>query len=780
MLERLARYSVRHRWIVIGVWVALLVVINGVAGAVGPDWRTDFTLPDGEAKQVQELLEESNPDRAGFSSTIVVSAEQGVDDPEVQAVLEQIYAKAAEEEGVTVTSPYDAEQQVNAERTIAFAQLDVADRPFEELADIGTDIRDFGDELDLPDGVVVEYGGDLFSEFELPESEVYGVLAAVVILIIAFGSVLAMGLSIGIALFGLGAATALVTALSNAVSMPDFTIPMVAMIGLGVGIDYALFIVTRYRESLHGGQSVEEAVVEALDTSGRAVIFAGTTVIISLLGLTLMGLAFVSGVAIASALGVLVMVLASLTLLPALLGWVGTRIDNTSRAALIAIGIMVVAVFVGVAFSVPATILVGLVISLGLFIASFFLRGLNLRQLIPHRAERPQEQRFWYRWSRVVQHHPWRSVVGAAAVLLVLAIPLLSMRLGFGDYGNLPESQTARRAYDLLADGFGPGTNGPIFVTVEGETASDPEAMAAFGDEIGADEGVAFVQVASPPPSDQLGLVIVYPTTSPQDADTDELVDRLRGEIIPAIGVDAAVGGATAGSSDFSAYLGDRMPLLIGVVLLLSFILLMAVFRSLLVPLKAVVMNLLSVGSAYGILVAVFQWGWLSDIIGVDRTGPIDAWIPMFLFAIVFGLSMDYEVFLLSRIKEEYDRTVRRRAPDNGTAVADGLAITARVITAAAIIMFCVFGAFALGDERSLKMFGLGLAMAVLIDATVVRMVLVPATMELLGDRNWWLPSWLDKLLPKIDVEGHKHERDDGPPSQAGADRDAREDALTH
>jgi len=781
MLERLARFSVRHRWIVIGVWVALLVVINGVAGAVGPDWRTDFTLPDGEAKQVQELLEESNPDRAGFSSTIVVSAEQGVDDAEVQAVLEQIYAKAAEQDGVSVTSPYVAEQQVNDERTIAFAQLDVADRPFEELADIGTEIRDFGDALDLPDGMVVEYGGDLFSEFELPESEVYGVLAAVVVLIIAFGSVLAMGLSIGIALFGLGAATALVTGLSNAVSMPDFTIPMVAMIGLGVGIDYALFIVTRYRESLHSGQSVEEAVVEALDTSGRAVIFAGTTVIISLLGLTLMGLAFVSGVAIASALGVLVMVLASLTLLPALLGWVGTRIDNTSRAALIAIGIMVVAVFIGVAFSVPATILVGLVIALGLFIASFFLRGLNLRQLVPHRAERPQDQRFWYRWSRVVQHHPWRSVVGAAAVLLVLAIPLLSMRLGFGDYGNLPESQTARRAYDLLADGFGPGTNGPIFVTVEGDTASDPAAMAAFGDEIGADDGVSFVQVVDPPPSDQLGLVIVYPTTSPQDAATDELVDRLRGEIIPATGVDAAVGGATAGSSDFSAYLGDRMPLLIGVVLLLSFILLMAVFRSLLVPLKAVVMNLLSVGSAYGILVAVFQWGWLSDIIGIDRTGPIDAWIPMFLFAIVFGLSMDYEVFLLSRIKEQYDRSVRRGAPDNGTAVADGLAITARVITAAAIIMFCVFGAFALGDERSLKMFGLGLAMAVLIDATVVRMVLVPATMELLGDRNWWLPGWLDKILPKIDVDGHKHERDGAPPGQAAPDRDdAREDALTH
>ncbi|MBA3280802.1 MAG: MMPL family transporter [Acidimicrobiia bacterium] len=296
MLARLARYSVRHRWIVIGVWVAILVIANGAAGALGPDWRTDFTLPDGEAKEVQELLEANSPDRAGFSSTIVVRADQGVDDPEVRETLDQIYAVADDQDGVSVTSPYDAggAQQVSEDGTIAFATLDVADRPFEELADIGTTIRDFGDELPAIDGVQIEYGGDLFGEFELPESEVYGVLAAVVILILAFGSVLAMGLSIGIALFGLGAGTAIVTVLSNALSMPDFTTAMVAMIGLGVGIDYALFIVTRYREALHGGLSVEDAVVEAIDTSGRAVIFAGTTVIISLLGLTLMGLAFVT------------------------------------------------------------------------------------------------------------------------------------------------------------------------------------------------------------------------------------------------------------------------------------------------------------------------------------------------------------------------------------------------------------------------------------------------------------------------------------------------------
>ena len=343
-------------------------------------------------------------------------------------------------------------------------------------------------------------------------------------------------------------------------------------------------------------------------------------------------------------------------------------------------------------------------------------------------------------------------MLGAAGILLILAIPLFSIRLGFSDLGNAPEDKTVRRAYDLLAEGFGPGTNGPLFITIEGEAANDQAQVAQFAQTIAATDGVASAFPAGPPLADGLSLVIANPESAPQDAETTELVDTLRDEVIPATGLDAKVGGLTAGSVDFSTYLAGRMPILIGVVLLLSFILLMAVFRSLLVPLKAVVMNLLSIGAAYGILVAIFQWGWGMDLIGVDRSGPIEAWVPMFLFAIVFGLSMDYEVFLLSRIKEEYDRT-----KNNATAVADGLAATARVITAAALIMFCVFGAFALGDDRQLKLFGLGLAIAVLLDATIVRMVLVPATMELLGDRNWWIPKWLDKILPNIEVEGQHH-----------------------
>ncbi len=766
LLARLAGGCVRHRWIVIGVWLALLVGINTVAGVVGPDYRTDFTLPDSESKQVQDVLEASDPDRAGFTAQIVARSEAGFDDPAVRSTLEQIYEYTASKGDISVTSPYDSPQQISQDGTIAFAQLDIRDsRTFPEMVDVGNEIIEFGDQLAAVDGLNVEYGGDLFAEFEMPQSEIYGLIAAVIILILAFGSVLAMGLPIGTALFGLGVASAFVSLGSNVISMPDFTTAMVAMIGIGVGIDYALFIVTRYRENLHAGASVEDAVVDALDTSGRAVLFAGITVIISLMGLFLMGLNFVQGVAAASSAGVLLVMASSLTLLPALLGWVGNRVDETTWAAMGSIGVALVAIIVGIVTGQGAVFLGGLVLAIVFFVASFAVKP--LRRRVPHRPERPKAERFWYRWSRFIQHRPWPSAIGAVVVLLVLSIPLLSIRLGFGDYGNYPEDTTVRRAYDLIADGFGPGTNGPLFIMIEGETAADPEALATFAEAINAADDVAFT--VPTPINDSLALVIVYPESAPQDAETATLVGDLRDTVIPATGVDAKVGGLTAASTDFAKFLGGRMPILIGVVLLLSFLLLMAVFRSVLVPLKAVVMNLLSIGAAYGVIVAIFQWGWASSLIGVAKPGPIDAWIPMFLFAIVFGLSMDYEVFLLSRIKEEYDRT-----KDNAVAVADGLAVTARVITAAALIMFCVFGAFVLGDDRSLKLFGFGLAIAVLIDATIVRMVLVPATMELLGDRNWWIPKWLDRVLPHIDVEGHQIS-----PEAIGDDDTRHSDELT-
>jgi RND superfamily putative drug exporter len=351
----------------------------------------------------------------------------------------------------------------------------------------------------------------------------------------------------------------------------------------------------------------------------------------------------------------------------------------------------------------------------------------------------------------VVQHRPWISLIASVALLGILSAPMFSLRLGFSDNGNADESTDVRRAYDLISEGFGPGFNGPLYISVGGDTPRDPAAMKAFAAALSKDEGIA-AAIPVPLPSDEVGLVIAYPKTAPQDEATSDLVHRLREDVIPATNVDAKVGGFTAGGIDFSEYLSKRLPWLIGIVLVLSFILLMAVFRSILVPLKAVLMNLLSVGSAYGVIVAVFQWGWMGDFFGIGKPGPVEAWAPMFLFAIVFGLSMDYEVFLLSRMKEEYHRT-----GDNATAVADGVAATARVITAAALIMVCVFAAFVLAPDRQLKLFGMGMAVAVFIDATVVRMLLVPATMELLGDRNWWIPKWLDKVLPRIDVEGTHH-----------------------
>jgi putative drug exporter of the RND superfamily len=531
--------------------------------------------------------------------------------------------------------------------------------------------------------------------------------------------------------------------------MPDFAPQLTAMIGLGVGIDYALFIVTRYREGLHAGLEPEDATAAAVDTSGRAVLFAGATVIISLMGLYLMGLPFVRGLATGAALGVLVMMAAAVTLLPALIGFAGPRIEVTRYRGAIGMLVVTLGFLLAILFGQGALALVGI---LGLVIvlvgSKTFLP--RLRNEIPHRKPKPRDQQAWYRWSRLIQHRPWPAFLAGLLVLLVLAIPVLGLRLGFGDTGNLNEDQTPRRAYDLLAEGFGPGFNGPIIVTVAGSDAADPAALASFTDELRDTQGVALATDPIPV-ADDLALVQVYPESAPQDKETTELVHHLRDDVVPASGLDARVGGFNAASVDFAEYLGDRLPYLIGAVLILSFILLMVVFRSLLVPLKAVVMNLLSIGAAYGIVVAVFQWGWGAGLIGVDREGPIEAWVPMMMFAIVFGLSMDYEIFLLSRMKEEYDRT-----KDNATAVADGLAATARVITAAALIMVSVFSAFVLGDDRSLKLFGLGLAVAVLVDATIVRMVLVPATMELLGDRNWYFPRWLGRILPRVHIEG-KH-----------------------
>ena len=750
MLAALARFSVRHRRIMVfGIWIPLLVIGVVLSGKMGSNFSTEFELPQSEANDVQKLLEANSPNKAGLSGEIVFSSPNGVNSDDVVAALTPFFDNVESLPGVTVTSPFSetSQGQINQAGTTGFASIDVSLRSQSEAIALSTQIQDMGKAVNITD-LKMEYGGNIFAGFELPASELYGLLAAMVILVLAFGSVLAMGLPIGTALIGLGVGSSLAIILSHVVPMPDFTTSLVAMIGLGVGIDYALFIVTRYREGLAEGLTVEEAVVDAVDTSGRAVIFAGITVIISLLGLFVMGLAFARGLAIGAVVGVLIMMIASITLLPSLLAMVKHRIGVTTWSALISLVVFIVGSLIAVITENPVIALVGVIAVVVVTAMSFAIKP--LRRHIPHRTPKAKELSFWYRWSRFIQRRPWTAALSATAILLVLAAPLASIRLGFGDNGNAPESTTVRRAYDMLAEGFGPGFNGPLFITVQGEAAKSPEALQSFVTTLNGTEGIAFAQGIPASQDGSLSLVMAYPTTSPQDAQTEALIRNLRTNVIPQTGVEAKVGGFTAAGVDFAESIGGRMPYLFLGVLSLSFLLLMAVFRSLLVPLKAVIMNLLSIGAAYGVLVAVFQWGWGMSLIGVGKAGPIESWAPMMLFAIVFGLSMDYEVFLLSRVKEEYDRT-----GDNASAVADGLTATARVITAAALIMVCVFAAFVLGHDRQLKLFGLGLALAVFIDATLVRMVLVPATMELLGNKNWWLPAWINRILPKIDVEGH-------------------------
>jgi len=750
MLRRLATFAVHHkRLMVLGIWLPLTILIVVGSTTIGSNFRTEMAMPSSEARQAEEMLSSVQSGDAGVNGQIVIKSDKTVVDASIKKEFTDALDVIAQIPNVSVKSPYESPSQINQSKTIAFAEISVP-RTYTMVDMEKVTDKVFAASQNVKDaGITIEYGGQIFETFEMPESEVLGLLAAVIILVIAFGSIIAMGLPIGVALLGLAVASSIVAVVSNFMSMPNEATSMVAMIGLGVGIDYALFIVTRFREAMHDGLSIEDAVVEAIDTSGRAVMFAGITVIVALLGLLSIGLAFVTGFAVAMAIGVAVMMIGSVSLLPALLAMVGTRIESTSWAAVAALGSLVISAMVAVFTHSILFVQIGGAIAAAFIIMRFFVAG--LKKPLPHRAQNNHQHTIWWRWSRVVQHHPWRALTVSVVGLGLLAMPMFSLRLGFSDMGNAPEDTSVRKAYDLISEGFGPGFNGPLYIAVGGETAADPQAMQQFAQVIAKTDGVA-AAFPAPMPSKEVGLVIAYPKTSPQDEATSDLVHNLRSDIIPATNVYAKVGGFTASGIDFSDYLSKRLPWLIGSVLIVSFFLLMAVFRSILVPLKAVLMNLLSVGAAYGVIVAVFQWGWMADVFGVGKPGPVEAWAPMFLFAIVFGLSMDYEVFLLSRMKEEYNRT-----GDNFTAVADGVAATARVITAAALIMVCVFAAFVLAPDRQLKLFGMGMAVAVFLDATVVRMLLVPATMELLGDRNWWIPKWLDRVLPKIDVEGSHH-----------------------
>ena len=703
-LERWARFTHRRRGTILGLWVVAVAVLMFGMRQYGGEFTGDFSLPGSESQRALDLLEGRFPARAGAEADLLFKDARGMNAPEAKAIADQVISELAANELIAeVESPYENPAFISRDGTIARAVLRFNGRQDDIDSAAAKEIMNIVDAYNGKDGVRVEVGGDAIMFNEQPEfgSEMLGMLAAVVILMIAFGSVVAMGLPIASALFGLFSGFASIALLANFLGFPEFSGQFAAMIGIGVGIDYSLLVVTRFREGLHAGRPVEDSVVMAVTTAGKSVIFAGVVVAIAFLGLFVMGLPFIAMLGTSGAIVVLLAVVVALTITPALLSLVGHRIDS---------------------WKVP------------------FL----------HQTEGVDPSSLWYRLSRRIQRHPLPFALAAAGTLLVMASPLLVMDLGFTDAGNGSTELHSRRAYDLLAEGFGPGFNGPIVAVVDlGEDAKESvqEALAV----IAKDPGVAAV---SPPFFNEGGdtaVFSIFPTTKPQSDHTTDLVNRLRSDVLPGLetgGADYYLSGSTGFNIDAANQIQERMPLLFLGVIGMSFILLTAVFRSVVIAIKAAIMNLLSIGAAYGVLVAIFQWGWGGNLIGVDK-GPVEVFLPMMMFAILFGLSMDYEVFLISRIREEY-----LNGADTPTAVANGLTATARVITAAAAIMVTVFLAFVLGPDRVIKEFGIGLATAILVDATIVRLFLVPSTMELLRDANWWMPKWLDRLLPDINVDG--------------------------
>jgi RND superfamily putative drug exporter len=732
---KLARWSTTHRlYIAIG-WVFLLIAVNAIAHAGGgASYSNNFTIPNSDAQRASDLLQRSFPAQAGDRDTIVFKVTSGsVDDPAVKARMSALFAKVAGLPHVAdVVSPYSgraAGKAISGDGRIAFATV-IFDQKVNTLPKSAAQKVVDTAKTARQAGLQVELGGlaiELIEQEGFGVSAAIGLLAAIVVLLITFGSLVAMGLPIVTALLGLGTGLGLIALFTHVVDTPNFSSELAAMIGLGVGIDYSLFIVTRFREAYATPGptfgDVRESVVRAMDTAGRAVLFAGCTVVIALLGMMLLGVSFLYGVAISASIGVLLVMLGSLTLLPALLTLAGKRLVRPSRRA----------------------------------------RRRGAQATDAHSGGA------WLRWSHFVQSRPWTIAIVSALAMLVIAAPATALRLGSSDAGNDPTGFTTHKAYELLAQGFGKGFNGPLLVVAK---VSNPTREAAEqGVQLiippsgarktaveglrGAIAGVPDVAAVAPAkfnPAGNVATISVYPDSSPQAYATTQLVSRLRSQAIPPVaartGMHVYVGGITAGSVDFANLLAKKLPVFIGVVVLLSALLLMIVFRSLVIPLQAAVMNLLSIGASLGVIVAIFQWGWLDGLMGVSG-GPIESFIPVMLFAIVFGLSMDYEVFLVSRIHEQWTRGGEARR-----AVGEGLALTGRVVTAAAAIMICVFLSFMLGENRVIKEFGLSLASAVFLDAVVVRCLLLPAVLGILGRATWTLPSWLERGLPRLNIEG--------------------------
>jgi RND superfamily putative drug exporter len=718
---RVARWCATHRRLTLLAWVLLVVVAWTLGSTLGTQKISNFRLPGTESQTAYDLLAKHAPTRNGVVDQFVFVARTGTlrDGParaRMQASLDRLRKDPVV---VGVTDPVQS-GQLTRDGRLGVSMVTYKSGAEEFNVDRFKRVEQDGFSGRSPD-LQVEHGGQ-GAEFvrqaasQGSSTELFGLLAAAIVLMITFGSAIAAGVPLLSALFALGTTLGLVPVISHLVDTPDFAGQLAALIGLGVGIDYALIVVTRYRAEHARGLERDEALLVALDTAGRTVFFAGLTVIIALLGLLLLGLSFMQGASLASALAVLLVMSAALTLLPAVLSKAGDWIDR---------------------WRLP--------------MPGRRARDERAAARAAEVAALPGESPAWARWSAFVQRRPIPSIVVALAILLALAVPALHMRLGTSDAGLDPPGTTTRVAYDLIAKGFGAGTNGQFLLAIELPKRGDAAAAKRVAQAVAGDPGVAVVTPPQLTPDGQVATIGLYARTGPQDEATTQLLNRLRDERIPAVerdtGVRVFVGGATASQEDFTRVIADKLPLFVGMVVLLSALLLMAVFRSIFVPLKAAVMNLLSIGAALGFVTVVFQDGVLAGALSVG-TGPVESFVPVMLFAIVFGLSMDYEVFLMSRTHEEWLRT-----GDASLAVRNGLATTGRVITAAAAIMIVVFASFSLGPDRIIKEFGLGLAMAVLIDALVIRCLLVPAIMELAGARAWWLPSWLDRRIPRLALE---------------------------
>jgi RND superfamily putative drug exporter len=732
---RLARVCNRHRWRTFGAWLLALVVIQVIASNVGVKEISSFRLPGTESQRAYDLLAQHFPAAKGDTDQLVFKARQGtLTDAANKARIDAALRKVAAQKGVVarVESPFSPGGQLTKDKRIGVATItytkstnDFKPKTLEKVEKAAFSAR--SPELQ------VEHGGPgaeivRFSNSQSP-SEFFGIIAAALVLLITFGSLVAAGLPLLATMLALGTTLGVITLISHVVDTPDFATQLASLIGLGVGIDYSLFVVTRFRAEVRSGRDRDEAIELAIDTAGRTVMFAAITVVIALMGLLLLGLSFMQGVALGAATAVLATMFAALTVIPALIGGSGNFFDGVLREFDARGGFR----FWGIRRRIP-------------------IPGRNFRARRATRRERKRtEGHGWERWSHAVQRRPWLAVGVSVTVLLALALPATQMRLGSSDAGVDPPGTTTRNAYHLIAQGFGAGTNGSFLLVAELAKKGDKAAAEQIAAAVRQDKDFTFVAPPAVSPDGQVATITAYPRTGPQDKATTDTLTRLRDDVVPAIErqthARVEVGGFTASGEDFSHVVAGKLPLFVGVVVLFSALLLLALFRSVIIPIKAAILNLLSIGAALGFVTLIFQDGHGAGLLGIG-TGPIESFVPVLMFAIVFGLSMDYEVFLISRVHEEWERT-----HDASRSVARGLQTTGKVITAAASIMVLVFASFALGDDRVIKLFGIGLASAVFFDAVIIRCLLVPALMEIFGRRAWWLPSWLDRRLPRLAIE---------------------------